>query len=145
MVSIVSDPNICFYRYAQIGPVLLWIRLVSLEGYWRDGIHFFSSLFAYSTYAGILLEGRMRDLNFPLQILNVYGPYSGREYFWKNIELSGILVEKNLILVGDLNLTLASNEVWCFSIRSDPLANFFLDLFIKSNLVDIPPVPFRPI
>ena len=50
----------------------------------------------------------------------------------------------NLILGGDLKLTLEASEVWGTMSRLDPLANFFLNLFIEDELIDILPFPLVP-
>ena len=66
---------------------------------------------AYHTCAGLLLFASFRGLSFPLSILNVYGPYRDRESFWDGALRGGLLGLQNLILGGDLNLTLNSSEI----------------------------------
>ena len=41
---------------------------------------------------------------------NVYGPYLERKGFWEEIFISGLIEERNVILCGDLNLTLSKHE-----------------------------------
>ena len=43
-------------------------------------------------------------------IYDVYGPYQNRKVFWKYFFSSGLLEPKNMILGGDLNLTLSEKE-----------------------------------
>ena len=43
---------------------------------------------------------------------NVYGPYMNKKGFWEAFFSLGLLETKNVILGGDLNLTLSKNENW---------------------------------
>jgi hypothetical protein len=55
----------------------------------------------FSTYlilAGILLEGRIKDLDRVLKVINYYGPYSDREAFWEEIKHDGTLRTKKCAL-----------------------------------------------
>ena len=45
----------------------------------------------------------------------------------------------NLILAGDLNLTLNASEIWGSKALPDPLGPYFLSLFSDHNLVDVAP------
>ena len=47
-----------------------------------------------------------------LSILNCYGPYHNRDSFWNAVASGGLLSLPNLILAGDLNLTLNASEIW---------------------------------
>lgn len=73
------------------------------------------------------------------QILNVYGPYTRRKPFWEMVFANGILNDPHLILVGDLNLTLCSDEVWGNGRTMDPLVDFFIGIFDEAGLVDVVP------
>jgi hypothetical protein len=42
-----------------------------------------------------------------------------------------------LILAGDLNFTLNSNEIWGLAALIDPLSLYFKELFDNSSLVDV--------
>jgi hypothetical protein len=55
----------------------------------------------------------------------------------KKIENRGLLAHTDLILAGDLNFTLNSDEIWGTTTLSDPLEVFFKDLFYNSPLVDV--------
>ena len=46
---------------------------------------------AYHTFAGILLQAQVRGMSFPLNILNVYGPYTNRIQFWDKTLCGGLL------------------------------------------------------
>ena len=61
---------------------------------------------AYKTMAGILIKASFRGSHFSLSILNCYGPYLNRDVFWNATARGGLLSLPNLILPGDLNLTL---------------------------------------
>ena len=66
---------------------------------------------AYQTLAGILLKARFRGSHITLSIINCYGPYLHRDVFWNKDARGGLLALPNLILAGDLNLTLKSSKV----------------------------------
>ena len=70
-------------------------------------------------------------------MVNMYAPYKERKSFWEAVDASGVLRLKNLIIGGDMNFTLFSNEVWGSLAPLDPLAPFLQDLFFRNNLVDI--------
>ena len=56
----------------------------------------------------------------------------------------GAMEQANVILGGDLNLTLTMGEVWGENSRKDALGNFFLDFFEKRKLVDVVPLKLEP-
>jgi len=86
---------------------------------------------------GLLVEGLVRGFEEKVCLLNVYAPCRDRLPFRKKVESSGILYLENLVLGGDLNLTLGATEVWGGTSLIDPLAGYFKDLFVSTNLVDI--------
>ena len=61
---------------------------------------------AYQTVAGILLKASIRGSPFEISILNCYGPYHNCDSFWSVVASGDLLSLPNLILAGDLNLTL---------------------------------------
>jgi hypothetical protein len=67
---------------------------------------------AFHIFAGIILEGRLKDFSSPMKLLNCYKPYKDKTSFWHLLEASSFLKEDNLIIGGDLNLTLSSGEIW---------------------------------
>ena len=67
---------------------------------------------AFETCVGILVQASFRGLPTPFAILNVYSPYWDRELFWEKAHRGGILNILNLVLGGDLNLTLNSSDIW---------------------------------
>ena len=77
-------------------------------------------------------------------ILNVYGPYRDRESFWDRALRGGLLGLQNLILGGDLNLTLNSSEIWGKKASPDPLTHLFSTLFDSLGLMDIAPLCSGP-
>ena len=77
-------------------------------------------------------------------ILNVYGLFYNRKYFWEKIRHTGAMEKEKLILGGDLNLTLTMGEVCGENSRKDALGNFFLDFFEKRKLVDVVPLKLEP-
>ena len=78
-------------------------------------------------------------MSAPISILNVYGPYRDRELFWDKAYCGGLLSILNLVLGGDLNLTLHTSEIWGYKASTDPLSNHFLSLFDSVGLVDLAP------
>ena len=94
---------------------------------------------AYQTAAGILLKALIRGSSLELSILNCYGPYHNRDIFWNFVEIGGILSLPNLVLAGDLNLTLNASEIWGSRALLDPLGPFFFKLFSDHHLVDVAP------
>jgi len=91
-----------------------------------------------------LCLGRCFATNQKLAFLNVYGPCLDKSSFWTHLADSGILSLPNLILGGDLNLTLSSDEHWDSSSLSASGINPFRDLFNAFNLIDIVPVKLAP-
>ena len=65
---------------------------------------------AFETIAGILVKAKFRGMNDPLVILNCYGPYRNRDILWEKVHRGGVLSTPNLILGGDLNLTMKASE-----------------------------------
>ena len=66
---------------------------------------------AFKTTAGILLKAQVRGSPQVFTLLNCYGPYTNREQFWNLVDRGGLLNQPNLILAGDLNLTLNCSEI----------------------------------
>jgi hypothetical protein len=77
-------------------------------------------------------------------LLNTYGPCTERKSFWEKVENSGLLSLKNLVLAGDLNLTLNAGESWGSRSNLGTLHTFFTNLFSNNNLVDIQPGKLVP-
>ena len=51
----------------------------------------------------------------------------------------GFLTLPNMILAGDLNLTLNVSKIWGSKAQLDPLGPYFTKLFSDHQLVDVPP------
>jgi hypothetical protein len=88
---------------------------------------------------GYLIDWKMFIYSLPITFLNVYGPCTEKRAFWDNLADSGILEAENLIIVGDLNITLSAEEVWGSTNFSVSLADHLKALFQSKNLVDICP------
>jgi hypothetical protein len=93
---------------------------------------------------GILLTGVHIPDKRRISLINVYGPCSGRRLFWENLEASGLLDLRNLIIAGDFNFTTGSDEVWGASALLDSQAVFFRDLFLRHHLIDVKPAEVVP-
>jgi exonuclease III len=105
------------------------------------------NLFSFDPFlstGGILLSGYSLADKRKLIALNVYGPCQDRKYFWASVEASGILAQKDIIIVGDLNFTTSPEEIWGHNALQDPLAGFFKSLFLKNSLVDVLPSEIVP-
>ena len=83
----------------------------------------------FRTCAGILLKGNFWGFKKDMHLINVYAPYKDRRKFWDRIHDSGLLSLDNLVLAGDLTLTLHSFETWGSIHSSDPLEEYFVELF----------------
>jgi hypothetical protein len=100
-----------------------------------DPIFFYLVLFL--TCGGILLSGICLATRRKFSILNVYEPCVERKNFWEHLGSSVLLAQKILILVGDLNLTLSSGEIWGGARSSGSLAGYFKTFFQSNRLIDI--------
>ena len=78
-------------------------------------------------------------MNAPLVVINCYGPYRNRDLFWDKVLRGGLLSAPNLILGGDLNLTMNAVETWGRRAVLDPLVSHFKCLFDSVGLLDISP------
>ena len=92
----------------------------------------------------ILVKATFRGMPDSVDILNVYGPYKNRESFWEKVRRGGLLNSPNLILGGDLNLTLRASETWGKKAVIDPLSSHFNLFFYSMGLVDIASINTEP-
>ena len=81
-------------------------------------------------------------LNFTL--INVYSPFYERKNFWEKIKAEGVFNQPNVILGGDLNLTLTARESWGEKARQDSLALYFQFFFEKEHMADVIPIKLEP-
>jgi hypothetical protein len=102
------------------------------------------NLCPFLTRGGILLSGSNKATKRNINLLNVYGPFLERKAFWTTLASSGLLSLRNLVIAGDLNLTLSSGEIWGGSTTSGNLAGFFNILFHDHKLLDIKPDTIVP-
>ena len=96
----------------------------------------------HSTVLKKVVKEKATGTNFALY--NVYGPYVNRKGFWEPLFSSGMLETRNVILGGDLNLTLLEKENWGSLARQYGLSYFFSRLFESKELVDIQPLKLTP-
>ena len=81
------------------GSLIVWSLALNLVSFQR-----------YGAVVGTELEDSETGKRF--MILNVYGPFYDRKTFWERLEGFGAMEFQDLILGGNLNLTLTNNEVW---------------------------------
>jgi hypothetical protein len=93
---------------------------------------------------GILLAGVHIPDNRRINFINMYGPCTGRRIFWENLNASGLLDRRNLIIAGDFNFTTGSDEIWGPSGLIDSQAQYFRELFMRHHLIDIKPPEVVP-
>jgi hypothetical protein len=101
-------------------------------------------LVPFLTCGGILLSGSIIATKRKINLLNVYGPCLERKSFWTTLANSGLLSLKNLVIAGDLNLTVSTSEVWGGYVASGQLAGFFNSLFQTHKLIDVQPDKLVP-
>lgn len=97
----------------------------------------FYSFVVFKTVWGILMEGRRRADDLSLFVLNCYAPYRDREIFWNGFQSSRLLSRDDIIVAGDLNFTRLSQEIWGPTARMDVLADYFSELLLNNDLIDI--------
>ena len=85
-----------------------------------------------------------KESGMDFSFLNVYGPFYDRKILWEKFSLVGALNQPNVILGEDINLTLATGEVWGKNARQDALSPFFLNFFEKEQLLVIAPLKLEP-
>lgn len=98
----------------------------------------------FSTPWGMLLKGSFCGNHHSLSILNCYAPYRERQSFWVSLQGSGLMNLDDLIIAGDLNFNCHASEIWGSSARLDDLADFFAQLIVDSDLVDVQPHKLVP-
>ena len=81
---------------------------------------------------------KQTGLNFTL--LNVYSHFYERNTFSEKIKAEGVFNQPNVILGGDMNLTLTAGEGWGEKERQDSLALYFKIIFEKEHLGDVKPL-----
>jgi hypothetical protein len=101
-------------------------------------------LIPYLTCGGMLLTGLNLESKRHISFLNIYGPCSERKPFWERLEKFGLLAKKNLVLVGDLNLTLSYGDIWGGTHTLGTLARFFINYFYNNKVIDIVPGTLVP-
>jgi hypothetical protein len=97
---------------------------------WDPAKYYF---FPFLFYGGIFLFGACQNNNKRINLLNLYGPCRNNNNLLDN-----------LILEGDLNLTIFVGEIWGASATQDTLADFFTSLFLTHNLADYVPNILAP-
>ena len=84
------------------------------------------------------------ELQLDLTFINMYGPYSDREFFWNNLSGMDCFKCPYLVFGGDLNFALGMSEIWGVNARVDALSDFFTNLLDGLGLIDIVPLVSIP-
>lgn len=101
-------------------------------------------LVPFLTYGGLFLKGRCLASNQELALLNIYGPCKEKIQFWSQLSSDGLLDTPNLIIGGDLNITLSTDEHWGGNNSIVTNASFYNGLFTSKNLIDVLPCKIVP-
>jgi hypothetical protein len=73
-------------------------------------------------------------------LINLYGPYEGKETFWGNIFSLKCLKYENLICGGDLTIEFRKEEIWGPYAGEEILANVLKDKMEVGYWVDVDPI-----
>lgn len=79
---------------------------------WHDNMNVKNCFFVFS---GLVIEVVVKGLNKYFKVYNAYGPYLNKCPYSDKIFNSMNIQGHNIIMVGDLNFTLNSMEIWGFS------------------------------
>ena len=79
---------------------------------------------SFNTIAGILLEGKVHGIKKIMHFMNINAPYKDLKYLQDKVNDSGLLSLKNLVIVGDLNMTLHYFENQGTTSPIDPLSDY---------------------
>lgn len=99
---------------------------------------------AYKCFAGILISMVIRGYSCPINILNICAPYKNRSHFWDKFFYLEILDIDSLMIAGDLNITLSSEERWGKCRKTDPLSDRIKYELLHRYLVDVAPSKMMP-
>jgi len=98
----------------------------------------------WSIRSGLGLQLFSTDLGMVVIVLNIYGPYINRVPFWDSLLSNDFVLNRDLILGGDLNLSLGCEEVWGPKATSDSLSYYFIQSFAQKDQLDIEPTKLSP-
>eukprot|EP01018_Ginkgo_biloba_P003768 Gb_15009 [translate_table: standard] len=104
---------------------------------WSQNINLIN---VFDVHSGLCIEFFYKGLGLAFTLLNMYKPYEGKQEFWANLLSTKWIKQENLIIGGDLNLTLHRGEIWGSSARQDRLVDYFLDKFKSVGWVDVEPI-----
>ena len=99
---------------------------------------------SWGIHSGVGLELWDSELGKSLTILNIYGPYLNRVSFWDSLFNLDLFEDTDVIMGGDFNLSLGASEVWGPRATLDILENFFIQNFVRKDLLDILPAKIVP-
>ena len=79
-----------------------------------------------------------------LIFLNIYGPCHGHIPLWNIFFSKPLLNFSNLVLGGDLNVSLGLSEFWGPNAQVDPLIDFFLNKIWLERFIDVDLLKEKP-
>jgi hypothetical protein len=79
---------------------------------------------SFSICSGILTKIFSLELDHSFSILNLYGPYDGKEMFWSKIFWMQCLKVDSLVIGGDLNFMVNRSKIWGPKAHEDNLVLF---------------------
>lgn len=84
------------------------------------------------------------EMNSEFILVNIYGPYQNREEFWNHLLSLSLLSHEQIIVGGDLNLSLGASEILGPKASPDPLAEYFINFMVQKALIDLNPIKLNP-
>ena len=99
---------------------------------------------SWGSEAVLGVEAFSEELGISLSVLNIYGPYLNRAYFWDSLLQNPLVNGDSIVMGDDLNFSLGHNEVWGPHAQVDSLAGFFVQKLMEKGLLDIEPVKLKP-
>ena len=102
-------------------------------------------LSCFNIYSSLCIDILCKGLGIVMIVLNLYGPYEGKQDFWDILLATNCFKVQNLIMGGDLNLILNRGDNWGQNARFNRITYYFCHHFDQEGLVDVGPIELRPI
>jgi len=96
-----------------------------------------SLIIFFSISLGLFIEIYFKEMDKTFSLLNLYGPYKGKEDFWERLFAINCIRTNSFIIGGYLNFKINMDEIWGPLAREDKLDIFFLDKMELAGLVNV--------